>query len=101
MAYPSTDATGTHNGRTAGNGTDDRSKPSLARSSKVYVRGTGPGVRVPMREVSQTPTKLRTAIGNGKGIPNPAITLYDTSGPYSDPDVGIDVRRGLAPLRQE
>ncbi|MCC6155526.1 MAG: phosphomethylpyrimidine synthase ThiC, partial [Candidatus Hydrogenedentes bacterium] len=69
-------------------------------SRKVYVQGKIKGLRVPMREVAQTPTKVRTA-GNGPSIPNPAITLYDTSGPYTDPDAGIDVRKGLAPLRAE
>ena len=41
-----------------GNGTDGQPKPSQARSSKVYVMGTTPGVRVPMREVLLTPTRL-------------------------------------------
>ncbi|MCC6797421.1 MAG: phosphomethylpyrimidine synthase ThiC [Candidatus Hydrogenedentes bacterium] len=69
-------------------------------SRKVYVQGKSKGIRVPMREVAQTPTKVRAA-GNGASIPNPAITLYDTSGPYTDPDAGIDVRKGLAPSRAE
>ncbi|MCC6487597.1 MAG: phosphomethylpyrimidine synthase ThiC [Candidatus Hydrogenedentes bacterium] len=66
-------------------------------SRKVYVTGSAPSIRVPMREVTQTPTRARGETEGG--IPNPAITLYDTSGPYTDPDVGIDVRKGLAPLR--
>ncbi len=69
-------------------------------SRKVYVEGKSAGLRVPMREVAQTPTKVRSG-GNGASLPNPAITLYDTSGPYTDPDAGIDVRKGLAPLRAE
>jgi phosphomethylpyrimidine synthase len=44
---------------------------------------------------------MRSATANGGSEPNPAITLYDTSGPYTDPDIGIDVRKGLAPLRAD
>ena len=67
-------------------------------SRKVYVEGTRPGVRVPMREISLTPTR----VANG-GAPsaNPPVTVYDTSGSYTDPGVAIDIRAGLAPLRRE
>ena len=58
----------------------------LPGSHKHYVAGTLPGVRVPMREVRQT--------GD-----NPPIAIYDTSGPYTDPEIAIDVHHGLAPLR--
>ena len=65
-------------------------------SRKVYVDGTQPGVRVPMREISQTPTK--GVNGNQSG--NAPVVVYDTSGPYTDPSSSIDVRKGLAPLRR-
>ncbi|HET8580505.1 MAG TPA: phosphomethylpyrimidine synthase ThiC, partial [Nitrospiraceae bacterium] len=66
-------------------------------SRKVYVEGTMPGVRVPMREISLSPTRM----ASGGGVsPNPSITLYDTSGPYTDPDATIDIRAGLAPQRR-
>ncbi len=58
----------------------------LPASRKVYVEGSHPGVRVPMREVALT---------NGE-----AVTLYDCSGPYTDPNVQIDVTRGLPPVRE-
>ena len=58
----------------------------LPASRKVYVEGSHPGVRVPMREVSLT---------NGE-----AVTLYDCSGPYTDPAVAIDVTRGLPAVRE-
>ena len=58
----------------------------LPASRKIYVEGSQLGVRVPMREVSLT---------NGE-----AVTLYDCSGPYSDPTVEIDVTRGLPPVRE-
>ncbi|MFN3682153.1 MAG: phosphomethylpyrimidine synthase ThiC, partial [Nitrospira sp.] len=73
-----------------------RTQPFPA-SRKVYVEGKFPGVRVPMREISLTPT--RSANG-GPPTPNPPITVYDTSGPYTDPSVTIDLRAGLPPLRR-
>ena len=58
----------------------------LPASRKVYVQGSHEGVRVPMREVTLT---------NGE-----TVTLYDCSGPYTDPNVAIDVTRGLPPVRE-
>src|SRR5882724_8568478 len=95
MAYPSTDATGTHSRGITGNGPDGQPKPSQARSSRVYVMGTAPGVRVPMREVLLTPTRLP---GGGEEA-NPPLRLYDTSGPYSDTAFTPDLNQGLPPLR--
>ncbi|HEX2595473.1 MAG TPA: phosphomethylpyrimidine synthase ThiC [Luteimonas sp.] len=65
-------------------------------SRKIHVSGSRPDLRVPMREIvqSQTPTLFG-------GEDNPAITVYDTSGPYSDPDARIDLANGLAPLRAQ
>lgn len=63
-------------------------------SRKVHVAGSRADLRVPMREIAQSPT--RTAEGM---VDNPAVTIYDTSGPYTDPDVAIDLKAGLAPLR--
>ena len=54
-------------------------------SRKIHVDGSLPGVRVPMREIVQTATP--TLFG---GEENPPITVYDTSGPYSDPAARID-----------
>jgi phosphomethylpyrimidine synthase len=65
-------------------------------SRKIFVTGSRPDLRVPMREVAQTPT--RTARG---AEPNPAVTVYDTSGPYTDPDARIDLLKGLPPMRQK
>src|SRR3989454_1501634 len=66
-------------------------------SRKVYVQGTQAGVRVPMREIGLTATK---SMNGGTPIANEPITIYDTSGPYTDPDVQIDARTGLAPYRR-
>ncbi len=63
-------------------------------SRKVYVQGSRPDLRVPMREVSLTPTRTHT--GDEE---NPPVFIYDTSGPYTDPGVRIDLLKGLPDLR--
>jgi phosphomethylpyrimidine synthase len=63
-------------------------------SRKVYVQGTLPDLKVPFREVRLTST--RTEKGEENNLP---IYLYDTSGPYSDPEAAIDLRKGLSPIR--
>ncbi len=69
-------------------------------SRRIYVQGNlHPEIRVPMREVILAPTRSRRA-GDPDEI-NPPVALYDTSGPYTDPDVQLDVGRGLAPIRLE
>ncbi len=74
---------------------DQASIAPLPRSRKIYVTGSRPDVRVPMREISQSDTPA--AMG---AETNPPITVYDTSGPYTDPSVKIDIRSGLAALRE-
>jgi phosphomethylpyrimidine synthase len=66
-------------------------------SRKIYVEGALPGVRVPMREISLSPTRTNQTHAPSA---NPAVTIYDTSGPYTDPDTAIDVRMGLCALRR-
>ena len=74
---------------------DEAAVKPLPNSRKIYVQGSRPDIRVPMREiqVADTPTEFG-------GEKNPPVLVYDTSGPYTDPDARIDVRKGLAPLRQ-
>ena len=69
-------------------------------SAKCYVEGSDPSIRVPMRAVRQTPSKRTAPDGSEVLEPNADVLLYDTSGPYTDPAVRIDVREGLAPLRR-
>ncbi|MDX2252448.1 MAG: phosphomethylpyrimidine synthase ThiC [Nitrospira sp.] len=89
------------NGRGNGNGhgvpTSTLSTTPFPASRKVYVSGANEGVRVPMREITLSPTK---SMNGGAPTPNEPVTVYDTSGPFTDPAVTIDVRRGLAPLRR-
>ena len=65
-------------------------------SRKVYVQGSRSDVRVPMREVELSPTRHSE---NGAEEQNPSAQLYDTTGPYTDPDARIDIREGLKALR--
>jgi len=65
-------------------------------SRKIYQAGSRPDVRVPMREITQAATQ------SDRGVhPNPPIYVYDTSGPYTDPETDIDLLKGLASLRAE
>ena len=67
----------------------------LPGSRKIYVQGSRPDLRVPMREIHCEDT--HTAAGRETNTP---ITVYDTSGPYTDPEAQIDIRLGLPPLRR-
>ena len=69
---------------------------SLPNSRKIYVTGSQPDVRVPMREISQSDTPT-----NMGGEKNPPIYVYDCSGPYTDPEAKIDIRSGLAAMRSQ
>lgn len=65
-------------------------------SKKVYVEGSRPDIRVPMREIALSPTS-----GSFGKEENRPVRVYDTSGPYTDPNVSIDIRKGLPPLRRK
>src|SRR3979490_956491 len=73
---------------------DDAAVKPMPNSRKVYVEGSRRDLLVPMREITQSDTPA--SFGAEK---NPAIFVYDTSGPYTDPDATIDIRRGLPALR--
>ncbi len=68
-------------------------------SRKRYVEGRAGSLRVPVREVELSPTRVSQPDGGVRLDPNPPVLLYDTSGPYTDPDATIDVRHGLLPIR--
>ena len=65
-------------------------------SRKIHVEGSRPDIRVPMREIALTRTP--TVFG---GEDNPPVTVYDTSGPYTDPQARIDLSAGLPALRAQ
>ncbi len=75
---------------------DEAAVQPLPNSRKIYVEGSRPDIRVPMREISQDDTP--TGFGGEK---NPPIYVYDCSGPYTDPNARIDIRSGLPALRQQ
>ena len=82
---------------------DEAAIAPLPNSRKIYVEGSRPDIRVPMREISQDDTPLMFAApgtaSDAPAEPNPPIFVYDCSGPYSDPAAKIDVRTGLPAVR--
>jgi len=74
---------------------------AFPNSKRIWIQGSRADIRVPMREIQLSPTLL----GGDKDRPryeeNEAVPVYDTAGPYGDPDAVIDVQRGLAKLRAD
>ena len=70
---------------------DEAAIQPLPNSSKVYIQGSRPDLRVPMRRITQADTPASFGFEA-----NPPVYVYDTSGPYTDPDATIDIRSGLA-----
>ncbi|MEE3808841.1 MULTISPECIES: phosphomethylpyrimidine synthase ThiC [Lysinibacillus] len=68
---------------------------SFEGSKKVYVEGSRPDILVPMREIALSPTT--GSFGDEKNAP---IRVYDTSGPYTDPNYHVDITKGLPALRR-
>lgn len=73
---------------------DKASVQPFTGSQKIYVQGSRSDIRVPMREITLADTP--TDFGGEK---NPPVRVYDTSGPYTDPNVTIDLRTGLGDVR--
>jgi phosphomethylpyrimidine synthase len=73
---------------------NDASVQPFPNSRKIYVNGSRDDIRVPMREITLSDTQTQTGTE-----PNAPITVYDTSGPYTDPEASIDIRQGLADVR--
>ena len=69
-------------------------------SKKIFVQGKLHDIKVAMREVAVSPTKTKS-FGVEEIFPNPSVTMYDTSGAYTDPNVTIDITKGLPRLREE
>ena len=92
---------------------DDAAIAPLPASRKIHVSGSRADLRVPMRQIEQLPTRLAPAPAPASASApapvsaadpiaeeeNPPLFVYDTSGPYTDPAVRVDIRSGLAPLR--
>jgi len=73
------------------------SRTPFPNSKKIYVKGSIHDIHVPMREISLSPTTDRFRNVTEENHP---VTIYDTSGPYTDPAVAINVLKGLPKLRE-
>jgi phosphomethylpyrimidine synthase len=69
---------------------------AFPNSRKIYVSGSRPDIRVPMREIQLSPSHTP----QGEAQDNAPISVYDTTGPYTDAQVKIDLHQGLPPLRK-
>ncbi len=105
MTQSKSDGNGNGNGNRHG-ATDEKveisTDPVSPNSKKVYVKGTlHPDIKVPFREISLSSSTTITGNGNGNHTENDesSILVYDTSGPYTDPEATIDIREGLKPIR--
>ena len=74
---------------------DEEITKPISNSKKTYVTGSRSDILVPMREIACSPTQTKEGLEE-----NISITVYDTSGPYTDPNATIDIRKGLKPLRK-
>lgn len=72
-----------------------QSVPPFPNSRRIYVEGSRPDVRVPMRAISQSDTLHL----DGTREKNPDVFVYDTSGDFGDPQKTVDIRKGLTPVR--
>ena len=70
--------------------------PQFLASKKVYVQGSRPDLRVPMRKISLSQT--RTSSGSEDNGP---VFVYDTSGPYTDRNTSVDLLEGLGSVREQ
>jgi phosphomethylpyrimidine synthase len=73
----------------------------LTGSKKIYVKGKIHDINVAMREIELSESKPMFSDGEFTKEVNPAVTVYDTSGPYTDPNVEIDIKKGLPRLREQ
>ena len=74
--------------------------PISPNSKKVYVNGAlHPEIKVPFREISLSSSTTEDKNDHHKENDESSILVYDTSGPYTDPNVKIDIREGLQPIR--
>ncbi|MBP3950418.1 phosphomethylpyrimidine synthase ThiC [Bacillus suaedae] len=69
---------------------------SFSGSKKIYIKGSRADIRVPMREIELTPTT--GTIGKEENAP---VRVYDTSGPYTDPDSTINIHEGISPIKSQ
>ncbi|MGZ5011645.1 MAG: phosphomethylpyrimidine synthase ThiC, partial [Methylobacter sp.] len=71
---------------------------SYPASEKIYVQGSRPDIQVPMRKITLSDTPVHFGSENG-AEKNPPLYVYDTSGVYTDPNVEVDLKKGLGAIR--
>ena len=75
---------------------------AYAKREKEYMSGTlFPDIRVGMTKVNLTPTVIKDKNGIPHTEKNDPVLIYDTSGPFSDPNIEVDLRKGLPRMREE
>ena len=74
---------------------------SFTGSRRVYLHGSDQTVRVPMRSIAQSDSLLGGDAANPVYQANEPVLVYDTSGPYGDPDININVHNGLQGVREQ
>ncbi|MFV5694573.1 hypothetical protein ACM55G_03915 [Flavobacterium sp. LB3P122] len=79
------------------NSEEKKSRTPFPNSTKIYVDGTIHPIKVAMREIALADTKM----SNGRIEKNPPVTVYDTSSPFTDPNIEIDIRKGLPRIREQ
>lgn len=72
---------------------------AFPNSTRIYLTGSRPDIRVPMREIQLSPTMVGGSKEAPRYEPNEAVPVYDTAGPYGDPEATLDVHAGLPKLR--
>ena len=81
---------------------DNKDKKAYAHAEKHYMQGTlFPYIKVGMQKVNLTPTVTVNEKGEKTVTPNAPVYVYDTSGPFSDPNISIDLKKGLPRMREE
>lgn len=74
---------------------------AYAKREKAYMQGKlFPNIRVGMTKVNLTPTVTKDKNGIPHTEPNSPVYIYDTSGPFSDPNIEIDLKKGLPRMRE-
>lgn len=74
---------------------------AFPNSKRIWLTGSQPDIRVPMREIQLSPTVTGGSKDNPTLVGNEPVPVYDTAGPYGDPEASIDVYAGLAKLRAD
>ena len=80
----------------------EKKQEYFARREKVYMQGKlFPQIKVGMQKVNLTPTVTVDKDGEKHITPNEPVYIYDTSGPFTDPNIKVDLKKGISRMRLE